>query len=99
MFPIHLFPYTNMHELNLDWVLDTVKTLKEKVEALEKTPAVPETLLTDVAELKEKVALLEEYITALNNKTVALETRVAALEQQVGSLSPLTVYTVEATVI
>ena len=29
------FPYTNFQELNLDWVLETVKELEDRVEELE----------------------------------------------------------------
>ena len=29
------FPYTNFHELNLDWIIQTVKELDEKVNSIE----------------------------------------------------------------
>ena len=29
------FPYTNFHELNIDWLMNKVKTLEEKVKTLE----------------------------------------------------------------
>lgn len=35
------FPYTNFHELNLDWLLNIVKMLEQRVDALEPLP--PET--------------------------------------------------------
>ncbi len=27
----HLYPYTNVHELNLDWIIQTVKELSDKI--------------------------------------------------------------------
>lgn len=32
MFPVNQFPYTNFHELNLDWILAEIKRLREIVE-------------------------------------------------------------------
>lgn len=97
--PVHKFPYTNLHDLNLDWVLNELKELKDKVEELEKTPAVPESLVSDVEELKEKVVLLEGYINTLNNNFVALEARVSALEQQQGEENPVSIHSTSATAI
>lgn len=97
--PVHKYPYSNLHDLNLDWVLNELKELKDKVEELEKSPAVPESLISDVQDLKEKVALLEGYITTLNNNFVALEARVSALEQQQGEENPVSIQTTSASVI
>lgn len=30
----HKYPYTNLHDLNLDWILETVKALKEEIDNL-----------------------------------------------------------------
>lgn len=37
------FPYTNINDLNLDWILETMQTMQ-----------------TDIADLKQRVAALEE---------------------------------------
>lgn len=39
MFPINQFPYTNFHELNLDWLLATVKELSKRLEVAGVLPA------------------------------------------------------------
>lgn len=35
LFPIDAFPGTNLQDLNLDWLVDKVKELESRVEALE----------------------------------------------------------------
>ena len=35
LFPIDAFPGTNLQDLNLDWLLDKMKELESRVEALE----------------------------------------------------------------
>lgn len=39
MFPFNIFPYTNFHDLNLDWLLNKVKELSEKVNTAGVLPA------------------------------------------------------------
>ena len=34
MFPFNKYPYTNFHELNLDWIINEVKNLKNRVDSL-----------------------------------------------------------------
>ena len=33
---IHKFPYSNFHELNLDWIISEVKTLREEFTGVKK---------------------------------------------------------------
>lgn len=35
MFTSEMFPGTNLNDLNLDWLIDEVKNLEQRVEALE----------------------------------------------------------------
>ena len=35
LFPIDAFPGTNLQDLNLDWLLDKVRELESRIEALE----------------------------------------------------------------
>ena len=51
-----LMPYTNLHELNLDWLLKTVKEADEKIEGLESTDS---SLSNQIAALGGRVATLE----------------------------------------
>ena len=54
-FPI--FPYTNFHDMNTDWILKTVKEMVQKVnefaETLEPIPGEIEQLQTDLANLEK----------------------------------------------
>lgn len=90
MFPVNLFPYTNFHDLNLDWILNKIKEFEEEI----KNISVPEDLLNDVSNLKTTVNSLQnsvteltnllvitnENVTYLNNNFNALEARVEVLE-------------------
>ena len=64
------YPYTNFHELNLDWVLEQMKAELNRLESLEtwKTGAD-----ADIEELKTKTTALSGYITALTNAQELLE--------------------------
>lgn len=73
--PVHKYPYSNLHDLNLDWVLDELKTLKDKVEEQE----------NKITSLETDAETKSEQLQLLNNKVTALETRVSALEASVGS--------------
>ena len=35
LFPTERFPYTNFHDLNLDWILDQVKKIAEELQRLQ----------------------------------------------------------------
>ena len=52
------FPWTNLHELNLDWIIQTVKTLENKVDELGATVA------QTVTQLEYKVAEAIKVFTA-----------------------------------
>lgn len=76
------FPYTNFHELNLDWWIDAMKKLEARVEALEKRiEQLKQEILEEVdrklAEFKEQLlqevqekldALKEELTTLIDTK-------------------------------
>ncbi len=46
------FPYTNFHDLNLDWIIETLKKIKEDEEAQN----------LSIEELKERLEPVEEWI-------------------------------------
>lgn len=60
------FPYTNFHELNLDWVLTTVKSLSEKLDNIQETILAMANAYTDqqVAEVRSDFAQLEADFAA-----------------------------------
>ena len=61
-----LMPHTNLHELNLDWIISTVKSMLETVEPLAATVTDLQVrtaeLESDVASLSERVAVLESGV-------------------------------------
>ena len=58
-------PYSNFHELNLGWLLQTVKTLAEKYEELD--------IESVIDDLEQAIAGNTEAIASLNTRFAALE--------------------------
>ena len=58
----HMFPYSNIHELNLDWLLAKVKELEEKVLDLERRMEEAERRLDDH---EVRIEYLEEEFAKL----------------------------------
>lgn len=57
------FPYTNMHELNLDWILDRVKEIWNNQQEVNKTLESLQTQINELGEnLDEKV---DEWLSKL----------------------------------
>lgn len=54
---INLLPYTNLHELNLDWFLDEFKKIKQELQKQG----------VDITELTQKVSELEEILEAIES--------------------------------
>lgn len=98
------FPYTNFHELNLDWWIDAMKKLEARVEALEKKiEQLKQEILDEVdkklAEFKEqllqevqqKLDALKEELTALIDTKIseALEPIIQRIEKLENDLEQL----------
>lgn len=71
-----LYPYTDAHEVNLDWILDTVS--KIDIEAIQSVTGDVSQLKTDVSELEENTADLD---TIRNNAAQAKQSADTALER------------------
>lgn len=70
------FPYTNFHELNLDWWIDAMKKLEARVEALERRiESIKQEILTEVDEKLQqfKEQLLQEVQEKLDQVKTELE--------------------------
>ena len=80
------FPYTNFHELNLDWVLRQIHALETRMDAAEARLDAAEARL-DVVEgeieaIQAELIVIRDRITALEGRASALEGRCAALENR-----------------
>ena len=62
------FPYTNFHELNLDWVIKTMKALDEKVNSIEDRIYNKSKAYTD-----EQVAILRNEFNSLEDEFIAFK--------------------------
>lgn len=68
------FPYTNFHELNLDWVIATVKALDERVNNIQEAILALANAYTDsqIAEVRADFLELEgdfnDFVTAVNRQ-------------------------------
>lgn len=70
------FPYANFHGLNLDWLIETVKSLLTRVDTLE----------TDVAQLQQDMRAVEGRLDAAESDIDALEGRMDAAESDIDTL-------------
>lgn len=88
------FPYTNFHDLNLDWILSEIQGIMNRLESLEKRMDAAEEkiefLLKEVAEIRDDIARLraewDAYKAEMDAKWNAfkaeIEARFAALEAE-----------------
>lgn len=78
----HKFPYTNFHELNLDWLLQITKHLEEWCAQFD-----PDMIKNDIQEIINQMVedgdfdqFFAEWIAPISDDVADLETRVTALE-------------------
>lgn len=76
------YPYTNFHEMNLDWILEQFQKEVARLEALE---AFAVQAGQDITQLKSQVNTLNKAITTLLNAQNTLTERQDALEMLVNS--------------
>lgn len=57
------FPYTNFHELNLDWIIETVKNQKNHVDTIDK----------HVTEVDKHVTEVDKHVTEVNNNLLNVD--------------------------
>ena len=72
-----LFPWSNFHELNLDWIIDKIKTLSENVDGLSKKvdetiKDLKQTVTSVINELIDDGQINIEYKTGLENKKILI---------------------------
>lgn len=67
------FPYSNFHELNLDWILQKIKELDEKVDSIEDRI------------LKEAKAYTDQQIAGLRREFAQLEAEFAAFKSDINA--------------
>lgn len=76
---LNQIPYTNVHELNLDWILKKIKEFEERLEAIEDYG-------DDIAELRANLQTLETSVKTLkssvNASLTALNIRCTSLENE-----------------
>ena len=99
-FPFHKYPYTNFHELNLDWILNKIKEIEEQIKNIDvdvdidisNNPTILEmqqniqTLTQSLQQTNQNVQGLQQGIANLGQQIHTLTNRVAALEQNYGVL-------------
>lgn len=71
------FPYTNFHELNLDWIIQTVKDLDEKVNSIEDRIYNKAKAYTD-----EQIGQLRNEFNELENEFIAFKAEVNQMFNQ-----------------
>ena len=61
----HEYPYTNMHELNLDWLLDQMKKLTKELEDLKKNGLKP--IEGEITNIDNSIIIINNEIQNLYN--------------------------------
>lgn len=88
------FPYTNFHNVNLDWLLTKMKELVAQMEALtQQVTALAQqvsTLATQLQTLTSTVSQLQTRITTAEGKIQTLESNVATLSQDLEDIQQIT---------
>ena len=91
MIPFNRYPYTDFHEINLDWVIAELKSMEGRIEGL-KEEIIAETIaaskeyiddrlssvITEFNILKAEFNALNNSFNSLNAEFIALKNRVAA---------------------
>lgn len=85
----HLFPYANFHEINIDWLLRTVKNLETWIEQFDPDLIHDEiqTIINEMIENGDFNVFFAEWITPLQTAIDDLTPRVVALENTVDDLN------------
>lgn len=79
---LNQIPYTNVHELNLDWVLAKIQEFDAKIRQFQET-------IDEFAEYVHILAELEPRVTALENDYSQLRTYVSELESELAETARL----------
>lgn len=84
-------PYSNFHDLNLDWLLREVKQTEEILaQAVKDIGAVSGSSLPDLnnqtKELRERAAVLEQRATALEQRANATDAEIAAIKADASAI-------------
>lgn len=77
------YPYTDFHELNLSWILDTVTTMEETVKRLEERMTAAEARITAA---EARITTAEGKITTLESSVSAIGDRLSDAEQDIDEL-------------
>ena len=93
----HKYPYTDFHELNLDWFLGEFKVIMDRVDAIDarltQAEADIDELQAEVLDLNERVEALSEALDILTNRVDNAEEDIATLQNRLtlaeGSISNL----------
>ena len=82
MFVFHAFPYTNFHEINIDWILQKVKALEEWAEQfdIDELKTEIENIINEMVESGKFDELFEEWLQPIRDDITALKNRVTVVE-------------------
>lgn len=61
-------PYSNLHELNLDWILRRIQDLSKKMEELEKN--IDENVTQEINEIKNEITELQAWVANFDTDIV-----------------------------
>lgn len=82
MLPYHIFPYTNFHEINIDWLLQKVKGIEEWISQFseDEVEQLIKTIINGMVEDGTFDEFFAEWIEPINTQLTDLTSRVVVLE-------------------
>lgn len=87
---LNQIPYTNVHELNLDWIIAKIKEFETRLDAIEDYGDDISELRTAIANLRSSLETLKSTVnaslTALNVRCTALEDKTDSLQTAINTL-------------
>lgn len=85
MIPINKFPYTDFHEINLNWVIERIQEMYAIID--EKITQALAPVIADVNELKGRVTTLETNYSSLSEQVTINSNRINNITSQIQGLA------------
>lgn len=85
---INQFPYTNVHELNLDWIIHKIQEFQAELDAMDYDGRIA-ALESGLQKVNSIIASINKTITAINERCNSLEDAIEANDQKILDLREL----------